>query len=658
MFSRLFANRRTKAARNNRRCLSERRLRCEPLEERQLLSVLTFANNTKQAIPDKGKLTSSIPVSESYYAADVNVTLDISHTRDNDLNVYVIAPDGTRVELFTDVGGTGDNFNGTTLDDNAATSITAGSAPFSGTYRPEGDLKTLERKSVSGTWKLEVNDDTKKETGTLNSWSLSFTEAIGTATGFLDTDPTMQGNVSTYWVGANDVAMAENGEAMAVWIEYAGPGDTGPFRTMAAQYDVTTSEWKSPVIISDPALTDNVSFGLAPNCQIAGDGRGNYLAVWQEPTAGEVSLGSGSIGANRYVAGSGVESGWQTPQTIETDVSPSSSWLPVVAMAYDPVAKVSNAVVAWSFVSDPSVHWVKGQYVFPVKDLKVNRLTNFGENTWSGASFAEDLSVDINNTSLTVALAANGDFLLTFQDSNSIASTGVPGNMYIRHYQWTGDTVREAGWTGPASVIESRPEDAIRPRLAMNQAGDAIVSWVQKTGTGGVPELWARRWTGSGWAGDAELLSDDPNNYVGSRPQVAISDNGEAAVLYVQLRGGTQYSDIFVRRCVGGKWQPIVGFDSEDLGVVNSAIEIAMDDSGNIMAVWQQSDGVFNNLWSAKFDHSALSGLGSWSPAAILENAPYDVRGYPKSDLAPDCLNFVVYGPLFAPNQGACTWKR
>ena len=40
------------------------------------------------------------------HRADLNVTLNMTHTRDEDLDVFLIAPDGTRVELFTDVGGT------------------------------------------------------------------------------------------------------------------------------------------------------------------------------------------------------------------------------------------------------------------------------------------------------------------------------------------------------------------------------------------------------------------------------------------------------------------------------------------------------------------------------------------------------------------------
>lgn len=592
------------------RSLSPRRLRCEPLEERQLMSVFTYTNDPipDQPIPDKGTITSAITVDDSYYAADVNVTVNMSHTRDEDLDVFLIAPDGTRVELFTDVGGTADNFTGTTLDADAATAITAGSAPFSGTYRPEGNLSTLERKSVQGTWKLEVTDDTRKETGTLNSWSLTVTEAIGVSTRFLDTNPEMLGNVdSPGGLTCNDVAVSENGDAMALWLESKGTGDTGPFMTMAARFDAATGKWETPEIIGNPALTTSVqNWG-----RIASDGQGNYLAVWQQPTIGD---NMARIWANRYLAGSG----WQTPQTIENDTY--WSYDPVVAMAYDPIAAVSKAIVAWGYGPGPGIP----------AEVKVNRLTDFAANTWSGAALAGNLEIDIRPDTIQVGMAANGDFLLAFQD-NTAYSEPFGRRLYYRHYQWSaGD------WSGPESPLESRPESITRyNRLAMNAAGDAIVSWGQGTGTGGLSQMWVRRWSGSDsdWVGPAELVSDDPGNTVGWGPSVAISDNGETAVFYAQAREGTQYRDAYVRRHDGAGWQGIVKVDSEDLGDVflgstngcsKGPAGIAMDDSGNIIAAWQQSDGVFTNIWSAKFDHSASSGVGEWSPAAKLEDAPWN----------------------------------
>ncbi|MGF1934391.1 MAG: proprotein convertase P-domain-containing protein [Nostoc sp. ChiQUE02] len=136
----------------------------------------TFSNNSALSIPDLSTIKSNLAVSGlSGSITDVNVTLDISHNWDSDLDVFLISPTGTRVELFTDVGSSGSNFTNTTLDDEAATSITVGTAPFTGTFKPERLLSAFDTQNPNGTWKLEVTDDENIVTGTLNNWSLQLT---------------------------------------------------------------------------------------------------------------------------------------------------------------------------------------------------------------------------------------------------------------------------------------------------------------------------------------------------------------------------------------------------------------------------------------------------------------------------------------------------
>ncbi len=136
---------------------------------------LTYSNTTAKTIRDWSTTTSTIAVPSAMTIADVNVQLSISHTRDQDLDVYLISPSGTRVQLFTDVGGNGDHFSGTILDDQAAASITSGSAPFAGTYRPEGSLAVINGQNAVGTWTLEITDDKLFYSGTLNNWSITLT---------------------------------------------------------------------------------------------------------------------------------------------------------------------------------------------------------------------------------------------------------------------------------------------------------------------------------------------------------------------------------------------------------------------------------------------------------------------------------------------------
>lgn len=154
----------------------------------------SFANTTKLPIPDNNTpVTSTIAVSGTLGSVtDVNVRVNITHPYDADLDVYLIGPDGTRVELFTDVGGSGDNFADTVLDDEAAVAITAGSAPFTGSYRPEGSLAALDGRSANGTWPLELTDDAAGDVGTLNNWELTiatsepFAVSAANGNGFLD----------------------------------------------------------------------------------------------------------------------------------------------------------------------------------------------------------------------------------------------------------------------------------------------------------------------------------------------------------------------------------------------------------------------------------------------------------------------------------------
>ncbi|MCR4411360.1 MAG: S8 family serine peptidase [Thermoguttaceae bacterium] len=136
-------------------------------------AALAFANTTPVALRHRVTVVSSITVPEDVVVGDVNVTLRIAHTNDANLNIYLRAPDGTRVDLIAYRGGNGDDFRGTTLDDQAAVPIASGVAPFAGVYRPEKPLSALQGKLAAGTWKLYVYDRGSSDAGRLESWRLT-----------------------------------------------------------------------------------------------------------------------------------------------------------------------------------------------------------------------------------------------------------------------------------------------------------------------------------------------------------------------------------------------------------------------------------------------------------------------------------------------------
>lgn len=138
-----------------------------------LAANLYSSTDVPKTIAGPAPVLSEVSVPSPHLIADIDVKLDISHPCVADLDIFLIAPDGARVELSTDNGDCGSNYNGTIFDDEAATSITSGSAPFIGSYRPETLLSALDHKAAGGTWILEITDDKPLiDNGTLHNWTL------------------------------------------------------------------------------------------------------------------------------------------------------------------------------------------------------------------------------------------------------------------------------------------------------------------------------------------------------------------------------------------------------------------------------------------------------------------------------------------------------
>ena len=122
-------------------------------------------------------------------SSKISVQVNINHGFDQDLYMYLVAPNGAVLQLAAANGGGGVNYTNTIFTDTATTSITAGSAPFNGIYKPSGSLSPTcgNTGTVStfgaigggsivpnGTWTLKVYDGVALVTGTLLNWSITF----------------------------------------------------------------------------------------------------------------------------------------------------------------------------------------------------------------------------------------------------------------------------------------------------------------------------------------------------------------------------------------------------------------------------------------------------------------------------------------------------
>ena len=104
------------------------------------------------------------------------VSVNIAHTAAGDLDIFIISPDNTVVELSSGNGGANKNYDNCLFTNQSSNKISNAKAPFNGSFKPEGSLGVLNNgQNPNGTWRLMVIDRNRnKDSGQVKSWSLIF----------------------------------------------------------------------------------------------------------------------------------------------------------------------------------------------------------------------------------------------------------------------------------------------------------------------------------------------------------------------------------------------------------------------------------------------------------------------------------------------------
>ena len=124
-----------------------------------------------QPITPQSTTTSDISVSgQNGPIDDAVVTLSLDYPSDADLVITLTDPSGTTITLDNGVM-TGQNMINTTFED-GGTALTAGAAPYTGTFQPSDLLASLDGDDPDGVWQLQVTDNGQTDSGTLEGWNL------------------------------------------------------------------------------------------------------------------------------------------------------------------------------------------------------------------------------------------------------------------------------------------------------------------------------------------------------------------------------------------------------------------------------------------------------------------------------------------------------
>jgi len=137
------------------------------------------------ATPCNNRFTRTFNVTPSAPVLDVKIGVLMAHTYRSDLLMYLVGPDGTRIQLTTGYGGTANNYN--VLFDatapsnisNYTSSVTVSSGtsvpPYAERYQPSEALSAFTGKNANGTWTLEICDRYRFDSGTFYQTDLFIT---------------------------------------------------------------------------------------------------------------------------------------------------------------------------------------------------------------------------------------------------------------------------------------------------------------------------------------------------------------------------------------------------------------------------------------------------------------------------------------------------
>lgn len=111
--------------------------------------------------------------------------------------------------------------------------------------------------------------------------------------------------------------------------------------------------------------------------------------------------------------------------------------------------------------------------------------------------------------------------------------------------------------------------------------------------------------------GSPELIEFDDTHSTGTEPQVAADTSGNAIAVWIQSDGTD--NNVWTNRYTAS-----VGWGTPELieGTAGNATQpqIAMNAAGNAVVVWQQDDGTHDNIWANRYTVSS-----GWETATLLE---------------------------------------
>ncbi|PKN51686.1 MAG: hypothetical protein CVU55_10625 [Deltaproteobacteria bacterium HGW-Deltaproteobacteria-13] len=364
-------------------------------------------------------------------------------------------------------------------------------------------------------------------------------------------------SISGQNAGLPKVAMDDNGNAIIVW-EQSNGANSQIFKS-----EYRNGTWTNPLSLDDNISPDGQEAYFP---QVAMDNNGNALIVWAQ-----------SNGANSQIFKSEYRSGtWTNPLSLDDNISPDgqNAAFPQVAMDDN-----GNAIIVWYQSDGANSRIFKSEY---------------RSGAWSYPDLTDGISPAGQNAGLPqLAMGNNGNAIIVWMQSDG-------ANVQIFKSEY-----RNSFWINPSDLsvhISPDGQDAFLPQVAMDHNGNTVIVWFQSDGANLQIFKSEYRNPSRVWVHPSSLSDNiSPDGQNAGFPQVDINDSGNAIIVWTQYDGATD--QIFKSEYKNGTWTNPSGLADNISPDGSPAIypQAAMDDNGNAIIIWQQSDSANWQIFKSEY---------------------------------------------------------
>ncbi|MEH2174168.1 beta strand repeat-containing protein [Nostoc sp.] len=257
-----------------------------------------------------------------------------------------------------------------------------------------------------------------------------------------------------------------------------------------------------------------------------------------------------------------------------------------------------NPAVAMDADGDFIISWTSnGQDGFG-DEIYAQRYNKTGEA--QGNEFRVNSNINGNQSNSTVAIDATGDFVISWQSQDASGS-----GIYAQRYNSSGTAIG-----GEFQVNASTNNKRINPTVAMDGAGDFVISWQSDGQDGSGYGIYAQRYNSAGVAVGGEFQVNTYTSGYQNNPTIAMDAAGDFVISWQSYYqdGGDGYG-IYAQRynssgAVGGEFQVNTYTTSSQ-----SNPTVAMDAAGDFVISWQSDgqDGSSSGIYAQRYSSAGVA---------------------------------------------------